>query len=216
MYRKTHLVEKYKKMKDLDRIRENIINSASWLFERYGYEKTSVDEIARRAHKAKASVYYHFNGKLSIFQAVLHREFCSLKEELEKIHERYPDDMKRQLATYLTERMQILRTAKVYSLYMNSSYIEGKNEISDVVEAARNDFDMWEYRYFVDICNEGHRLGILSEAVRPEAFGKLFIVLLKGLEIQFFHSEDYETLKSTYEAMVELIIFNSQIPESRK
>ena len=57
-------------MKDADSVREAIVESASWLFDRFGYEKTSVDEIARRAHRAKTSVYYYFDGKLAIFKAV--------------------------------------------------------------------------------------------------------------------------------------------------
>ena len=53
-------------MKDSVKVRDSIVDSASWLFDRFGYEKTSVDEIARRAHRAKTSVYYYFDGKLAI------------------------------------------------------------------------------------------------------------------------------------------------------
>ena len=89
---------------------------------------------------------------------------------------------------------------------MNSAYIYGQNEISEVVDAAREDFDRWETEYFRYLCDEGHKAGALSDAVNPEAFAKLLSILLKGIEMQFFHSGDYETMKATYETMVELLV----------
>lgn len=193
-------------MKNSEKVRESIVDSALWLFGRFGYEKTSVDEIARRAHRAKTSVYYYFDGKLSIFQAVLQREFSIVRDGLQEVRNRYSEDMKTQLVSYLTTRMALLHSAKVYIQYMNSAYIYGQNEISEVVDAAREDFDRWETEYFRYLCDEGHRAGALSDAVNPEAFAKLLSILLKGIEMQFFHSGDYETMKATYETMVELLV----------
>lgn len=188
------------------KVRESIVDSASWLFDRFGYEKTSVDEIARRAHRAKTSVYYYFEGKLAIFKAVLEKEFASVRQGLEEIRKMYSEDPKKELITYLTRRMSLLHSAKVYIQYMNSPYIYGANEISEVVDESRMDFDMWEKEYFRNICIEGHKAGMLSDGVDQEAFSKLMIILLKGIEMQFFHSGDYESMKTTYETMVELLV----------
>ena len=193
-------------MKDADSVREAIVESASWLFDRFGYEKTSVDEIARRAHRAKTSVYYYFDGKLAIFKAVLKKEFMSVRRGLEEVRAAYSQDPKEQLITYLTKRMRLLHSAKVYIQYMNSPYIYGNNEISAIVDASRADFDRWENEYFENVCEEGRREGVFSEKVETGAFAKLMTILLKGMEIQFFHSGDYEALKSTYETMVELLV----------
>ena len=197
-------------MRDSKKIKDSIIESASWLFDKFGYEKTSVDEIAKRAHKAKASIYYYFNGKAEIFKAVLVKEFAALKEGLEEIRTRFSENMNEQLTTYMTRRMELLHSAKVYRQYMISPYIYGNNEVSVIVKESRESFDQWELDYFRHVCNEGRRLGILSEKVQPEAFAKLLGILLKGIEMQFFHLEDYESMKSTYEAMVEILIFNNK------
>lgn len=37
-------------MRNMDKVREAILEAATYLFERFGYDKTSMDEIARRAH----------------------------------------------------------------------------------------------------------------------------------------------------------------------
>ena len=44
-------------MKNIDKVRDSILESAAYFFDRFGYEKTSVDDIAHRVHKAKSSGY---------------------------------------------------------------------------------------------------------------------------------------------------------------
>ena len=43
-----------------------IIAAATELFTAYGYRKTSVDEIAQRAHVAKGTIYLYFRTKAGI------------------------------------------------------------------------------------------------------------------------------------------------------
>ena len=87
-------------MKDLQKIRNSILAAASPLFEKYGYEKTSMDEIASSAHKAKASIYYHFESKLDIFRAVLKQEMDTVIGSLTDIFGANPDPSE-QLTAYL-------------------------------------------------------------------------------------------------------------------
>ena len=51
--------------------RKRILEAASEAFSVYGYDKTTVEDIARMADKAKASVYYYFGGKDEILEAAL-------------------------------------------------------------------------------------------------------------------------------------------------
>jgi len=54
-----------------DKVKECIKNSARELFRRYGYNKTNVNEIARDAKVAKATIYKHFESKEMILHAIL-------------------------------------------------------------------------------------------------------------------------------------------------
>jgi AcrR family transcriptional regulator len=52
--------------------RERILEAAETLFARYGLEKTTLADIARRAHLSKATLYHHFpEGKESIFRVAV-------------------------------------------------------------------------------------------------------------------------------------------------
>jgi len=48
-----------------------IVLAALELFTRYGYRKTSIDDIAQTAHVAKRTVYLHFENKAAVFLAIL-------------------------------------------------------------------------------------------------------------------------------------------------
>src|ERR1700733_10983942 len=53
---------------EADKIKESIKKAAQELFRKFGYHKTSVNEIAKRAKIAKATIYKYFDSK----EAVLH------------------------------------------------------------------------------------------------------------------------------------------------
>lgn len=48
-----------------------IVLAALELFTRYGYRKTSIDDIAQAAQVAKRTVYLHFENKAAVFLAML-------------------------------------------------------------------------------------------------------------------------------------------------
>lgn len=50
-----------------------ILDAAEALFAKYGFKKTSVDEVSRAAHIGKGSVYLHFSSKEELFAEVLRR-----------------------------------------------------------------------------------------------------------------------------------------------
>jgi len=56
---------------EVDKIKETIKKAAQDLFRKYGYHKTSVNEIAKRAKIAKATIYKYFESKELLLQAIL-------------------------------------------------------------------------------------------------------------------------------------------------
>src|ERR1700680_3280024 len=63
-----------------------IVLAGLQLFTRYGYRKTSIDDIAQAAQVAKRTVYLHFENKAAVFLAILEylggqvRERCTVAE----------------------------------------------------------------------------------------------------------------------------------------
>jgi AcrR family transcriptional regulator len=54
-----------------DALREHILQAAKQVFLEMGFERASMDEVARRANTSKRSLYAHFESKEKLFLAVL-------------------------------------------------------------------------------------------------------------------------------------------------
>lgn len=55
---------------DAEQTKEAILNGAIGLFSSKGVEATSLDEIARAANVTRGAIYWHFNNKIEIFDAL--------------------------------------------------------------------------------------------------------------------------------------------------
>lgn len=197
-------------MERSENVRDTILGSAEHLFGRLGYDKTSVDDIAGLSHKAKTSIYYYFDSKKAIFSAVLDREFSSLKDSLSEITGNSGEKEEVKLYRYLLTRMEKIQGMEVYKRYIMASFSDRfASPMADMVDRKREKFDRWEYDYFCHVGRTGCELGIFPDKVKPDAFAKLLVTLLKGLEIQFFIHNDYDAMKSTYESLADLLIFRN-------
>ena len=54
-----------------DPVRDEILNGARDLFERFGFKKTTMEDIARQIGKSKSALYYYYKTKEEIFEAVV-------------------------------------------------------------------------------------------------------------------------------------------------
>src|ERR1700737_2414685 len=59
-----------------------LLDAAARLFARFGFDKTSIDEIAHAAGVSKGAVYLHWPSKDALFEATLIREGLRLLDDL--------------------------------------------------------------------------------------------------------------------------------------
>lgn len=73
------------KIKNEDGKLEIIINAAQKRFAHYGLCKTTMHEIATDVGMGKASLYYYFPDKETLFEAVIKKEQCVFFDEMDKV-----------------------------------------------------------------------------------------------------------------------------------
>jgi AcrR family transcriptional regulator len=91
---------------EIDKIKETIKKAARELFRKYGYHKTSVNEIARKAKLAKATIYKYFESKEMLLQVIL---MDYIRHSVNEIMHNPKEDMDQE--AYLTNI--ILRTSRL-------------------------------------------------------------------------------------------------------
>ena len=62
---------------------ERILDAATSLAERWGFDKTAMEDIAREAGVAKGTIYHHWSSREDLFICVLLRECLQMVEELQ-------------------------------------------------------------------------------------------------------------------------------------
>ena len=123
--------------KDLNR--ETILQIAQDIFSKYGYKKTTLDDIANAVRKGKSSLYYYFNSKEDLFQAVIAKEVDILKQALEKVVFRSMDPEEKLREYILTKLTTFRDLANLYNALENDvtaigfiDEIKEKNEKDEI------------------------------------------------------------------------------------
>ena len=88
--------------------KETILKAAAECFSRYGFDKTTLEDIGKAAKLNKASLYYYFKNKEEIFMQVVLEESAL---HIEKLQQKVSDlsSTEEQVITYLSERLRYHR-----------------------------------------------------------------------------------------------------------
>ncbi|MCI2081714.1 MAG: TetR/AcrR family transcriptional regulator [Bacteroidales bacterium] len=198
-------------MRDIEAVKKNLILAADDLFGQLGFEKTSISDISYKIGRSKTSLYYHFKDKYEVFSDVIKMEFDDVKGKLQAVRDKKYDSEKNRFTEYLTVRMTHMQKMKAYRNFIQNNIFAGDSKLKGIVADARKGFDSWEEEYFRWICDRGHKEDIFSDKVKSEMFSRALINILKGLEIQFYLTEDEESMEMTYEGLIDLLIFRNPI-----
>lgn len=82
-----------------------ILDAACRRFTHYGYAKVTMEEIAADVNLGKASVYYYFPTKESVFEAVMAREHAKFVARIEEALGS-PEPASQKLRVYVKERLR--------------------------------------------------------------------------------------------------------------
>jgi len=184
-----------------DNTKDIIINVANRLFSRFGFHKTSMDEIAKVARKAKGSLYYHFASKEELFREVISKEMMNLKSQLSVIVNNTEINALDKIKHYLIKRMEILNSAACYHETLKADFFEHFHFIDEL----RTEMDTWEKGSIKKILIQGSDSGIFKIIPEIDAVLDVFLMVLKGLEIPFFLQNKYEKYSPHFEDLINIL-----------
>ncbi len=124
----------------INETRNIFVSVADRLFGRFGFEKTSMDEIAKIARKAKGSLYYHFSSKEDLFREVVQKEINEIMVKLASVVNNSELSAEGKLKKYLLLRLDGMLDATNYHETLNLVEIDHFEFMDDI----RLDFAAWE------------------------------------------------------------------------
>jgi len=170
-----------------EEVRAQIVQVARKIFTRYGFRKTTMEEIASATRKGKSSIYYYFSSKEDIFKAVVQKEAEELKTELDKTLRTDKTPIEK-LKAYFLFRLHHVRTVENFYAALNEEYLSHMDFILEI----RRRFDQQELEVAREILEEGMREG--SFQINSSEIGAIAIAtMMKGLEVPLLLSSEHKT-----------------------
>jgi AcrR family transcriptional regulator len=185
----------------IDDTKESILSVATRLFSRFGFHKTSMDEIAKIARKAKGSLYYHFASKEDLFREVVSIEMINLKNQLSFIVNNPDLNSSEKVKKYLVKRMEILNSAANYHETLKADFFEHFHFIDDL----RIELDAWEKENLKKLILQGVETGEFAIIGDIDVLLDIFIMVIKGLEIPFFLQNKYAKYSPHFDGLIGIL-----------
>ena len=188
-------------MVNKEEIRKKIIATSGQIFSRYGFRKTTMDEIARALKMGKSSIYYYYKSKEEIFEAVVLHEANILRNELTtaiKSVESPVDKMR----NYVFVRM---KSFEKLSNYYNAIFDKNLDHF-DFIETIRTKYDREELAILRLILYHGARKKIFN-VTNSEYTALAVQTTLKGLEVPLFWKKRELNIEERLNGILE-VLFN--------
>jgi AcrR family transcriptional regulator len=139
-----------------DIVRDAILQAAERVFQKWGMNKTTMEDIASEAGKGKSTLYYYYESKEEIFDAVI-------KIEFEKI-----------LALARESTIEVASAREKLKRYIITSIIEIKNKINVYtivrIEIKRNQNFLEKMRKLFELKEESFVREILKLGLEKKEF----------------------------------------------
>lgn len=194
-------------------IKERLVEVAASIFQRFGFAKATMDEIARAAGKKKSALYYYFNSKEAVFQAVLEREADEFRTSIRRevlVMNFSPAD---KLRAYVQRRLAFLsRFGNYYAFVMNREAYAYTS-----LERVRQRFDREEEALLAQLAEEGIQQGVFRLTDQHFAARSL-LTIIKGFELAVFVSRiiDIEELEQRVDELLDILLYGLLLDTPRK
>lgn len=182
--------------------KESILQAATQVFARYGYTKTTLDDIASVLGIKKNSLYYYFPSKEAIFNAVLEKEANSFWNEVKLIINKKKSAEEKLRAFVIEGRKYVREKINLHDL-ASEAFLDVKRALSDTKLGFYN--------------RELEEMSIIiEEGIKKGEFKKVNSREIAGCLINFFSSVEHREIeKSKKEFLSELnfeLIDNTTLP----
>ena len=133
-----------------DLVKAEILKAAERVFQKWGSNKTTMEDIAREAGKGKSTLYYYYQSKEEIFDAVVIVEFEKILQKAKELAQE-TETAKERLITYIVESINEMKNRISAYTIIREEIKQNKNFIGKL----RDTFKGREEKYIQEILKFG-------------------------------------------------------------
>lgn len=184
-----------------EEFRRKIIVTAGRIFSRYGFKKTTMEEIAKALKMGKSSIYYYFRSKEEIFEAVVLWEANILRNELTTTIKSVDSPIDK-MKNYVFVRM---KSFEKLANYYNAIFDKNLDHF-DFIEHIRAKYDREELAILRLILFDGTRKRIFN-VEKSEYTAMAIQTTLKGLEVPLFWKKKEVDIGNRLNAILDVLFY---------
>jgi AcrR family transcriptional regulator len=182
-------------------IRQNILDRARDVFSKYGFRKTTMEDIAGAVGKGKSSLYYYFKNKEEIFEGVLEQEVEKLKNDFRDAIDSV-DTPKKKLSIYILKRMEMFHQLIDFFPSFRHEFVE----YYSYIEKIRVKYDNEELMIICGILQQGIDEGQFVNQ-NLELTAQAIIKAMKGFEFPWAMNQDVATMERDIDSLLEVLFY---------
>jgi len=181
--------------------RDHIVTMARDVFKKYGYKKTTMNDVAKMAGKGKSSIYYYFESKEAIFKSVILSEATIYRNKIiESINN--IDNPHEKLKRYIMIRLQ---TDRILSNFHKAINDPDLRQIK-FVKKLKDLYDREEFSIFRGILRDGVKKGYFEVYdLKHAAVG--IVNAMRGIESTLLLNPDDPQLESKVENILNIVLY---------
>jgi AcrR family transcriptional regulator len=188
-------------MVDKEEFRKKIIETAGMIFSRYGFRKTSMEKIAKSLKIGKSSIYYYYDSKEAIFEAVVLNEANMLRSALTTAIKSVDSPLDK-MKNYVFVRMKAFQKL---SNYYNAIFDKNLDHF-EFIENVRSKYDREELAILRLILYDGSRKKYFN-VVNSEYTAMAIQTTLKGVEVPLFWKRKEENIEERLNAILNVLFY---------
>ncbi len=177
-----------------------VVQAAALVIQQFGFEKTTMNDIARALRMGKSSLYHYFTSKEDIFVEVFKNEVAELRGEFLRAIEAEPSP-EAKIKAYIVKRTEMLRR----KLKQHMEVVEATSERYDLLLRIHEIFDEDEIRIISGILEQGNAEGRFAvKDVRTTSTA--LVVAFRAFEYPFSKALEPSELDAHLDSLLDVML----------
>ena len=193
-------------------VKSDIMSVAEKLFCRFGFDKISMDRIAKESKHAKGSVYYHFSSKQNLINSILENELEKIRTDLLAVINNNNIQEPEKIRMYAKIRMQSMNNSYSYHNALKNKILQSKaKQLIECFGKVHDSLITWEKEQLLAIIVSGKNKGLFKSDINASQYVDSLMMILSSFEFPFFIFNNYDKLEDTYNYTIDEIIFKTLV-----
>ncbi len=188
-------------MVEKDKVRKEIIEKASEIFRKYGYKKTTMDDIAFAVKKGKSSLYYYYKSKDEIYKAVVSSEGILFRKKIFNAILNAPTPQEKVKAFILTRMNTYQETSNFHKAMRSPRFKDQK-----FMDRVRKIYEHQEIGLFKNILKEGVEQNFFK-IYDIDLAARAIVMAMRGMEEMLFKPDTHDRYLRRLDEIVHVIFY---------